>query len=1565
MKHVKSCIKNKRIGDCIDYDFWCHQIVSLFNAMFDHIVIAADKSGTYASCLAILKYASTNFSEGFMQHTSSGFNLNIRIAKVDAALKEYNSSSDSWFEDEGYCVRLKKQLDNLKQEESITLYGYVSRFGNALLSRRRSAPTTKRSTSSYKRKVERHQSSIECLLKDFAHALHDHNYELVTKYLQSLNIVDKTLYMHLHIPLQNVDKHVLAIFKAFLNDVRNTVLTKDMRLLDQHFSDFYLFRQMLGDNHLLADKQSLESASDMHADIADIINSCKLEFQSMCSEFKFDNALNLVDLMKGIRQFIDSTSTRSYCIRFSCSSFMSTFSETKTSRYTRTVVKYTDKGLKLLGEAISNFPQPTEISKSIMQLHSSMIGVVKDSANNHEYFKLKAISAGLTNFHLLADIGGGSDLINGTKQTIQNIIKGSLDALRQDVSTYWNENEWSKLNDAIKILREAEEELKHFSGFIDTSLLYNIQQELDKKLTDIASEAINIAIGNSGDLNERIRDFAIKLSNLGRVYDQVQVFHNLAKIQIHRVLNHCREQLGFSFIFKLGVILEEGSVFDTESDPAASVRIGKRMITDFSHFKDVATMSWNKNVAQIPVDESMRDMQSYTYDDKTKTKTDYGVDKAALLVMYEEYKNKYEELILIYLPTTKDEAEIVDMVRQRVQTMQPCTLASWNDSKKKEIPFILAGIFAYFTVSKCGESFNSIGESDDADAVETARQILITPHNIQVLTILRLLGCGDSSASMQNQLMQIGTGEGKSIILGALATIFGLLNFPVRCVCYSEYLSSRDYSDFKDIFIAFQCQQNIVYSKITTYSEDSIAAQGNIRQLTQDMILGNNSSGRAPDHSEEEKLNRSPKDEVVHLDRATDEVKNDVLASTAEEKAAPSRREEMEEVPRKKTPGQQQVLPFKSSGAPLPILLVDEVDVFFGKDFYGQTYNQVTHISTPEVIALIRMIWKERSSKPSLRSLTALPEYQTLVTNFKDWGYLIDNELKLMCSQVNNFNKPAYVYDPQSDRVGYSEHDTINYSLTYGYRTIFAYLRELDNGNVKSTHTANFDQQHLHMQVSCGQFSYANINPACILGVSGTLTALTTYEQDVMSRYKIDQYSVSPSVYGKKDLVFDHADAGIAIADDKADYFKGIVNVINNISRTSDSSKRKNRAVIVFFESFSRLEEFRKSDYFRQVIENTGVNRLSELTGTADRDYIIRKAATMGQVTLATKAFGRGTDFISRDDPLNKLGGTHILQTFLSEMLTEEIQIKGRTSRQGQKGSYGTILLMQDELVEEVGDGVAKPKADTLEYFGINSTEMNNQGRADRYQYLCDKRTVKRATESIEIEENLKTANERDLLTRAYFKSLLSHNHVSSCTLFNEIYLLFKGAMTTSVHDGVHVIFMLDESGSMCNDFGELRSAYWNFIKQRLGKGASSDDRMSVIMFGCDARPIAKLVSFSDAPDINYGGGGTSFGPPLSTAEQFLTDPASRSLMPILLLMTDGCCGDEGTACSIMKRIDNTYKDESLQVHFVAFGQGASIECLEQLKCQTTDGYIHTSQMGELATTFKDIEQSLMVAEYN
>jgi preprotein translocase subunit SecA len=59
-------------------------------------------------------------------------------------------------------------------------------------------------------------------------------------------------------------------------------------------------------------------------------------------------------------------------------------------------------------------------------------------------------------------------------------------------------------------------------------------------------------------------------------------------------------------------------------------------------------------------------------------------------------------------------------------------------------------------------------------------------------------------------------------------------------------------------------------------------------------------------------------------------------------------------------------------------------------------------------------------------------------------------------------------------------------------------------------------------------------------------------------------------------------------------------------------------------------------------------------------------ATRHGRITILTRSFGRGIDFVVEEDNVKSAGGVHVIQTFISEDVSESVQIEGRTARQGE-----------------------------------------------------------------------------------------------------------------------------------------------------------------------------------------------------------------------------------------------------------------------------------------------------------
>ena len=113
----------------------------------------------------------------------------------------------------------------------------------------------------------------------------------------------------------------------------------------------------------------------------------------------------------------------------------------------------------------------------------------------------------------------------------------------------------------------------------------------------------------------------------------------------------------------------------------------------------------------------------------------------------------------------------------------------------------------------------------------------------------------------------------------------------------------------------------------------------------------------------------------------------------------------------------------------------------------------------------------------------------------------------------------------------------------------------------------------------------------------------------------------------------------------------------------------------MFFESEESLEKFFKSDNFQKY--RNSCSKLTERLTMLEKDQFVKSATRAGNISLLTKSFGRGTDFVVLVDELIYNGGVHVIQTFFSDDEAEEVQIKGRTARQGEHGSFSMILSLE------------------------------------------------------------------------------------------------------------------------------------------------------------------------------------------------------------------------------------------------------------------------------------------------
>ncbi|CAL6025624.1 Helicase-related_protein [Hexamita inflata] len=639
-------------------------------------------------------------------------------------------------------------------------------------------------------------------------------------------------------------------------------------------------------------------------------------------------------------------------------------------------------------------------------------------------------------------------------------------------------------------------------------------------------------------------------------------------------------------------------------------QVTQQIINEHQKLKDYQTFIRNSGSLRFTLDDVLDDKVdekvrldlgivrskglSIQVQDRYGNIVDEPVNRVETKQLYQEFETKYWAQVELYLYKVQ---EGLDSLKQQVQQ-----LALKAFSKQNKID-ILSNVLAYWTLSNTKDY---IGTNNKAES----RKKLLQPHAAQVIAIFSLLGI-DQSNQLKNQLIQVLTGEGKSVILAVTAIVLAIMGFDVNCACYSEYLSQRDYESFTDLFNAFNVRDNISYGTFSQMCERYINQNGEVRTLTKQCITQN-------------KINKSQNQKK-----------------------------------------RQQ------------ILMIDEVDVFFNQDFYGNSYNPITTIQNDEITEFFDYVWANRNDSQLLEidKISKTEPYKKFINSLKGWEELVKEVAIEILSDIAHFKTHKYIV--HKGLIGYKSQDTISTSTYYGYRTLFAYYQEVENKKIN----VNELQTRKTVHFSCGNFSYAEIpkNYQHIIGVTGTLDTVSKPEMKLLTdEYNIKKFSYLPSVYGTNQLTFSKDSSDFVKIVEQKEYFVSIVNEI--IRRKQDNV---GIPVLVFFETSEQLEQFQKSQEVKAIDNSNKIKTLTELVLSSQKEGIVRQAVTKGTVTLISREFGRGTDFVCYDSIIDGYGGVHVIQTFFSDELSEEKQIKGRTARQGKFGSYSMIII--DSELEKYG----------------------------------------------------------------------------------------------------------------------------------------------------------------------------------------------------------------------------------------------------------------------------------------
>lgn len=698
---------------------------------------------------------------------------------------------------------------------------------------------------------------------------------------------------------------------------------------------------------------------------------------------------------------------------------------------------------------------------------------------------------------------------------------------------------------------------------------------------------------------------------------------------------------------------------------------------------------------------------NYVLEKLTSSCDELSKTKDTLMRQYNQYLKRNNELVTQHLTPDINRNQLgrSSLVQQVIQDAR--MTSDWS-AMVTTAPKLLAQIFAVWTVFTSTNDYFEHG----CDA-----KYLRTPHAVQVMAILRLLNVDVQHRSLwgaghtpRNHLAEVKTGEGKSVTLAALAVLLALSGYRVDVVCYSQHLSTRDYKEFESFFALFGLTQNnlIRYGTFETLAEIVINDMyGDIRGMVSSLVSNSPpvGSGRG-DHGQSSCTKKKKKKKEI--------------------------------------------------------LLIDEVDVFFKESFCNQMYRPRTTYRSPAVSQLLRHVWSQRAEGITADAIYEHGTYKAVSEELGDFHFLAATAVESMIYAMSTITpgSSAQRYKMVDGQISYKLHDGYSASMKYGYLTMCDYLQEYENGSI----TADCLDHELALEILGLEFSYAKLPGKYwhILGVTGTLKELSDEEkQIIVEQYKIERDSYMPSMYGDSNLMFEKT-SNVQVYEDEDNHMLAIQKEILEVLKQS----RSKRAILVFFEDEDKLNTFFYSSYGQSIID-TGfkLECTTEKDDPHDRKRKILQASGPGKVTLFTRSFGRGTDFCCRSDEVREANGIHVIQSFFSEDTSEERQIKGRTARQGEKGSYSMILcatqLEQMEIPKS--ESLVWERKDIykeLDHHRCNLTRVRNTAR--------EKEMVKvegRYQETLAFCKNLQNASQgsAEAMEQAIL-FLRKRNTVQSCT---------------------------------------------------------------------------------------------------------------------------------------------------------------------------------------------------------
>ena len=234
---------------------------------------------------------------------------------------------------------------------------------------------------------------------------------------------------------------------------------------------------------------------------------------------------------------------------------------------------------------------------------------------------------------------------------------------------------------------------------------------------------------------------------LGRVGSEIPRASKNVKAALADVLDAVEQKFGAQDMPKLAMELRE-----------RDAALGQEIIAASPAFVYVKVADFNQ--------KTKRDISEV----KRLYKERNGTEVDAVWNRYDEFRNEYERLLREVTDDVYPRDDPLGYLINAAKTAAKSDRDFFSYRTQQNMPIVLAAIFAWWSVN----FFEELKKRNPLLKADPEK--LLQPNSVQVVCILRLLGAKEK---LRNHLAEVPTGEGKSVILGVLATTLALCT-PLR-----------------------------------------------------------------------------------------------------------------------------------------------------------------------------------------------------------------------------------------------------------------------------------------------------------------------------------------------------------------------------------------------------------------------------------------------------------------------------------------------------------------------------------------------------------------------------------------------------------------------------------------------------------------------------------------------------------------------------------------------------------------------------------------------------------------